>query len=105
VTPASWTSPLTYPCYQILINTIRLEIASCAARSYPSLPITSAKNLLFLDSEGAVSEFAQEQGWELRDGRIFFPLLEEGGKREEGDKEKEIMSNVVGYARELEMIV
>ena len=29
----------------------------------------------------------------------------EDAKKEDGDKEKEIMSNVVGYARELEMIV
>ena len=90
---------------QILINTIRLEIASCAARSYPSLPIASAKNLLFLDSEGAVAEFAHEQGWSLEEGRIYFPSLVDAKKAEEGDKEREIMSNVVGYARELESIV
>ncbi|RMD39283.1 hypothetical protein DV735_g5849, partial [Chaetothyriales sp. CBS 134920] len=91
----------------ILINTIRLEIASCAARSYPSLPITSAKNLLFLDSEGAVSQFARDQGWELRDGRIYFPIVLEDGKSKDGDAalERELVSHVVGYARELETIV
>ncbi|RMZ85482.1 hypothetical protein DV737_g793, partial [Chaetothyriales sp. CBS 132003] len=93
--------------FQILINTIRLEIASCAARSYPSLPITSAKNLLFLDSEGAVSEFARDQGWELRDARIYFPIVLEDGKSKDGDAalERELVSHVVGYARELETIV
>ncbi|RMZ82266.1 hypothetical protein DV738_g1898, partial [Chaetothyriales sp. CBS 135597] len=92
---------------EILINTIRLEIASCAARSYPSLPITSAKNLLFLDSEGAVSQFARDQGWELRDGRIYFPIVLEDGKSKDGDAalERELVSHVVGYARELETIV
>ncbi|ETN37896.1 uncharacterized protein HMPREF1541_07519 [Cyphellophora europaea CBS 101466] len=94
-----------FSLHAILINTIRLEIASCAARSYPSLPIASAKNLLFLDSEGAVAEFAHEQGWSLEEGRIYFPSLEDAKKAEEGDKEREIMSNVVGYARELESIV
>jgi hypothetical protein len=44
---------------QVLINTIRSEIASCSERAYPSLPIANAKNLLFLDSEGAVVQFAQ----------------------------------------------
>jgi 26S proteasome regulatory subunit N12 len=99
---------------QILVNTIRLEIASCAARSYPFLPIASAKNLLFLDSEGAVTEFAHEQGWTLDDGRIYFPHLADAdagvGKKDAGfgvggDGDKEIMSHVVGYARELESIV
>jgi 26S proteasome regulatory subunit N12 len=89
---------------QILINTIRLEIASCAARSYPSLSIASAKNLLFEDSEGAVVSFAKEQGWSLEDGRIYFPAQEDLKKAEQGDQ-REIISNTVGYARELEMIV
>jgi 26S proteasome regulatory subunit N12 len=89
---------------QILINTIRVEIASCAARSYPSLPIASAKNLLFLDSEGAVMEFASDQGWSLEDGRIHFPGLEDAKKTQEGDQ-KEVISHMVGYARELESIV
>ncbi|KAK4939551.1 regulatory particle non-ATPase [Elasticomyces elasticus] len=88
----------------ILIDTIRREIASCAARSYPSLPIASAKNLLFLDSEGAVMDFAHEQGWSLEDGRIQFPGLEDAKKAEEGDQ-KEVIHHMVGYARELEMIV
>ncbi|KIW28537.1 hypothetical protein, variant [Cladophialophora immunda] len=88
----------------ILINTIRVEIASCAARSYPSLPIASAKNLLFLESEGAVMEFAREQGWSLEEGRIHFPGLEAAKKAEEGD-EKEVINHMVEYARELESIV
>ncbi|ETI29547.1 hypothetical protein G647_02000 [Cladophialophora carrionii CBS 160.54] len=88
----------------ILINTIRIEIASCAARSYPSLPIASAKNLLFLDSEGAVMEFASDQGWSLEDGRIHFPGLEDAKKAQDGDQ-KEVISHMVGYARELESIV
>ena len=91
---------------KILVNTIRLEIASCAQRSYRSLSISSAKNLLFLDSEGAVVEFARDQGWTLEEGRIYFPGLE-GDKSlagHEGDQ-KEVISNMIGYARDLEMIV
>ncbi|KAK5105484.1 regulatory particle non-ATPase [Lithohypha guttulata] len=89
---------------EILVHTIRSEIASCAARSYPSLSIASAKNLLFLDSEGAVSEFAQEQGWSLEEGRIHFPGLPEEKKGQEGDQ-KEVISHMVQYAKDLESIV
>jgi len=90
----------------ILVNTIRLEIASCAQRSYPSLSISSAKNLLFLESEGAVVDFAKEQGWSLEEGRIYFPGLEgdKGAAGHEGDQ-KEVISNMISYARDLEMIV
>ena len=86
------------------MHTIRGEIASCAARSYPSLPIPSAKNLLFLDSEGAVTEFAKEQGWSLKDGRIYFPTLVDEKRGQEGDH-KQVISSMVQYARDLESIV
>ncbi|KAF2721051.1 hypothetical protein K431DRAFT_285311 [Polychaeton citri CBS 116435] len=93
---------------EILIHTIRNEIASCSERAYPSLPISNAKNLLFLDSEGAVIEFAQARGWEAKDGRIYFPVQEE----ELRESQKDVMSssgtvieNTLGYARKLETIV
>ena len=93
---------------QVLIDTIRSEIASCSERAYPSLPIANAKNLLFLDSEGAVIQFAHSRGWVAKDGRIYFPQREE----ELLAAEKDVMSNsdivienTLGYARKLETIV
>ena len=93
---------------QVLIGTIRSEIASCSEKAYPSLPIANAKNLLFLESEGSVVEFAQQRGWAVKDGRIYFPLQQ----GEEMRNEKEILvasgmliENTIGYARELETIV
>jgi 26S proteasome regulatory subunit N12 len=67
--------------------------------------------LLFLDSEGAVVEFAKERGWILRDGRIYFPVHEQGeqpGQRPEKDvlqASGTIIENAIGYARQLETIV
>jgi 26S proteasome regulatory subunit N12 len=70
-----------------------------------------------LDSEGAVIEFAQNRGWTLRDGRIYFPVEAEAptGPTETGagqrpDKEialssASVIENTIGYARELETIV
>ncbi|MCJ1229839.1 regulatory particle non-ATPase [Toensbergia leucococca] len=93
---------------EVLVGTIRSEIASCSEKAYPSLPITNAKNLLFLDSEGSVVEFAHERGWVVKDGRIYFPVQQ----GEEMRTEKEILvasgqviENTIGYARELETIV
>lgn len=92
---------------QILTTQIRSEIASCSERAYPSLPISSSKNLLFLRSEGEVISFAQSRGWLVRDGRIFFPnqQLEMGGGLEDKDVSKIAIENTLGYARELETIV
>ncbi|KAJ5918073.1 hypothetical protein N7454_010448 [Penicillium verhagenii] len=92
----------------VLIDTIRSEIADCSEMAYPSLPISNAKNLLFLESEGAVIEFAQQRGWILRDGRIYFPVEPEAATRSEKDilvASGTVIENTLGYARELETIV
>jgi 26S proteasome regulatory subunit N12 len=93
---------------QVLVNTIRSEIASCSERAYPSLPISNAKNLLFLESEGAVIQFAQSRGWAAKDGRIYFPEQEEEALAAEKDvmsNSDVVIENTLGYARKLETIV
>ncbi|KAH8668452.1 SAC3/GANP/Nin1/mts3/eIF-3 p25 family-domain-containing protein [Xylariales sp. PMI_506] len=89
---------------EILTSQIRSEIASSSERAYPSLPLSSTKSLLFLDSEGAVVEFAQQRGWVIRDGQIYFPTSE-GEDGEEKDISQMVIENTLGYARELETIV
>ena len=109
---------------QVLVGTIRREIADCSETAYQSLPISNAKNLLFLDSEGAVVQFAQERGWSLKDGRIYFPTQADAvapvsdtpGTVEPINAERRpekgialasafVIENTIGYARELETIV
>lgn len=105
-----WFPSDTWP--QVLVGTIRNEIADCSEKAYPSLPISNAKNLLFLDSEGAVVEFARGRGWILRDGRIYFPEHDQAQVDQAPGQEKDIstssgaiIQNSIGYARELETIV
>ncbi|KND90900.1 26S proteasome regulatory subunit RPN12 [Tolypocladium ophioglossoides CBS 100239] len=92
---------------EILKNQIRSEIASSSERAYPSLPISSTKSLLFLNSEGDVIQFAKHRGWAVKDGHIFFPDTAETG--EDGAQSKDtsqmVIENTLGYARELETIV
>ncbi|KAL8912244.1 MAG: hypothetical protein Q9171_002699 [Xanthocarpia ochracea] len=92
---------------EVLIGTIRDEIASCSEKAYPSLPIANAKNLLFLESEGSVVEFAKGRGWVVKDGRIYFPQQQDDMRT---DKDilvasGQVIENTIGYARELETIV
>ncbi|KIW02960.1 uncharacterized protein PV09_05623 [Verruconis gallopava] len=91
-----------------LINTIRDEIASCSEKAYASVPISNAKNLFFLDSEGAVVQFAQSRGWTVKDGRIYFPHQDKDLLASEKDilsASDQVIENTLGYARELETIV
>lgn len=93
---------------QVLVGTIRSEIASCSEKAYPSLPIASAKNLLFLQSEGSVVDFAQGRGWLVKDGRIYFPAQQSQDIRSGREflvASGQVIENNIGYARELETIV
>lgn len=120
--PFGYPANIHPPTKQILTSQIRSEIASSSERAYPSLPISSTKSLLFLDSEGAVIDFARSRGWTLKDGRIYFPKEAEaaaaaGGEAGDEDDEaaagaggkeemsKLVIENALGYARELETIV
>ncbi|KAK3384820.1 SAC3/GANP/Nin1/mts3/eIF-3 p25 family-domain-containing protein [Podospora didyma] len=97
---------------EILRSQIRNEIASSSERAYPSLPLSSTKSLLFLDSEGAVVEFARNRNWTIKDGQIIFPTAgaageaagEEGGEQEQ-EVSQMVIENALGYARQLETIV
>lgn len=90
---------------EILKNQIRSEIASSSERAYPSLPISSTKSLLFLDSEGEVVSFAQHRGWIVRDGHIYFPDAADGEGANNKEMSQMVIENALGYARELETIV
>ncbi|KAI1758803.1 SAC3/GANP/Nin1/mts3/eIF-3 p25 family-domain-containing protein [Hypoxylon sp. FL1150] len=100
---------------EILTSQIRSEIASSSERAYPSLPLSSTKSLLFLDSEGAVVDFARQRGWTVRDGHIYFPtsastldgdeLVLDNEDEDEQEFSQMIIENALGYARELETIV
>lgn len=70
--------------------------------------MASAKNLLFLKSEGDVVEFARGRGWVVRDGRVYFPLQQGENVRTEKEilvASGQVIENTIGYARELETIV
>lgn len=95
---------------EILTSQIRSEIASSSERAYPSLPLSSTKSLLFLESEGAVIDFAHSRGWIVMDGMITFPkeadvALDENGAPQEKEMSQMVIENTLGYARELETIV
>ena len=104
----NYTYVLNANTVKVLEHTIRLEIASCSEKSYPFVPISSAKTLFFLDSEGAVLQFAKDRGWVAKDGRIYFPNQQGESVRSEREilrASGQVIENTIGYARELETIV
>lgn len=89
----------------LLVDTIRNEIASCQEKAYSSLPLSDAGTLLFFKTPGEVMEFARQRNWPVdpKTQTINFP----GGSnvtKHEIAKEK-IIEATLGYAKELETIV
>ncbi|KKF93650.1 26S proteasome regulatory subunit rpn12 [Ceratocystis platani] len=112
---------------EILSELIRSEIATSSESAYTSMSILSAKSLLFMESEGAVIQFARRRNWSIRDGLIIFPTPKElaasaaGVDKDESSSDsesevvegvsphafvgRELIANVQDYGRGLESIV
>ncbi|KAI8321439.1 hypothetical protein GQ54DRAFT_298016 [Martensiomyces pterosporus] len=88
----------------ILLTTMRNEVASCAEKSYTSLPFDDAKSVLFFTSIDELLKFAQERSWTVSpsDKRVTFPSTAENTRAFQGEG---IMNQTLSYARELERIV
>ncbi|PIA18424.1 proteasome 26S subunit [Coemansia reversa NRRL 1564] len=88
----------------ILMSTIRNEVASCVEKSYVSLPFDDAKSVLFFSSMDELLRFAQEHQWSVSpsEKRITFKTEAEDTRMFQGEN---IMKQTLSYARELERIV
>ncbi|KAK9454127.1 SAC3/GANP/Nin1/mts3/eIF-3 p25 family-domain-containing protein [Dipodascopsis uninucleata] len=88
----------------ILINTMRNDIASCSEKAYSSLPVVNAEHLLFFNSQMEFLNFIEERGWIVKNDRVYFPQ-ESNETLENRVSVENIIENTLGYARELETIV
>lgn len=92
----------------ILMVTIRHEIASCEEKAYDTLPLNDVATLLFLDSLPEVLEFAKERGWHVNPTN---QTIEFANKAVETTSENEriptrsTITTNLHFARELESIV
>lgn len=109
----------------ILINTIREEIASCAEKAYSrvsgsifivlylkslvlwlQISVGEAARMLLLDSPEQLAEFSAQRNW-LRDATEQWFVFSQEVKKEDTHfiKNSLLISQELGYARELEKIV
>lgn len=93
------------PFLRRLEDTVRDDIADCAAAAYDSLSVADALTMLRLaGGEGALGAYVQQRDlpWAIAAGRVTFaphqktrPLMEASA----------LLKNTLGYAAELEKIV
>ncbi|KAL1918242.1 uncharacterized protein VTP21DRAFT_3508 [Calcarisporiella thermophila] len=88
----------------ILMETIRNEIASCSEKAYASLPLHDMATMLFFNNMEGVLTFAKQRGWNVNpaEQKIYFSTSND--EKVELHSE-DIINRSLLYARELERIV
>ncbi|KAL8583821.1 26S proteasome non-ATPase regulatory subunit 8 [Nucella lapillus] len=89
----------------ILLNTIRDEIAGCIDKAYTKIALSEAARMLFFDSQKPMQEYAQKRGWQLGKDNCFHFKVESKHTADEVIPAKTLAQQTIEYARELEMIV
>lgn len=86
----------------LLLKTIREEIASCCEAAYDSISMDGARKLLMFETEAELKPFAVQRQWKM-DGATFIFVHKDDAER--CIPSMETMRRMLGYARELERIV
>lgn len=91
----------------VLLNTIRIEVASCLETAFDSIAVVDAVRLLFLSNLEELKKFLSTRQWVLSaDGRtISFPTSKDMNQLTVKVASQHIASQIIEYAVELEKIV
>lgn len=96
--------PLYLYFTDLLMHTVRDEIAACSEKAYEFLTVTDAKKLLTISGDQEMREYAEKHGWEVRNNCVYFRQEKEKVPRSEIPS-MQLIQQTLGYARELERIV
>nr|ACO09246.1 26S proteasome non-ATPase regulatory subunit 8 [Osmerus mordax] len=89
----------------ILLDTIRDEIAGCIEKAYEQIQFNEATRVLFFSSPKKMTEYAKKRGWtQSSDGYYSFSTQQQRTE-EVTIPSTELAQQVIEYARQLEMIV
>merc|ERR1712029_1090334 len=90
----------------ILLVTIRDEIASCMEKAYESIDAEECRKMLHLDA-GELEKYAQEKEWtfEKNGKKVSFLPSEKKPSHEMEVPSKELAAMAITYAKEMEKIV
>lgn len=91
----------------VLLDTIRIEVASCLETAFDSIAVVDAVRLLFLSDLEELKKFLSNRHWILNaDGRIIsFPSSKDMNQLTAKVASQQIASQIIEYAVELEKIV
>jgi len=88
----------------MLLDTVRTEVAECSTKAYDTLSVKGATKLLMFTSDAETLAWAKSQpGWELKGDRFAFERQTEAQAR--AIPFHDIIANNLIYAHEMERIV
>jgi len=91
--------------FDILLKTVRNEIASCLEKAYKDIRRADAARMLSL-SEADMTALASERGWRTEAGKfVFRGRVEDSRGQEDGVPSLDLAKMAISYAREMEQIV
>ncbi|GFS25548.1 26S proteasome non-ATPase regulatory subunit 8 [Elysia marginata] len=88
----------------ILLNTIRDEIAGCIEKAYHRIGLSEAARMLFFESQKPMREYAAQRKWNLNKDNFFY-FVQDAKDHDLAIPAKLLAEQTIEYARELEMIV
>ncbi|KXJ24823.1 26S proteasome non-ATPase regulatory subunit 8 [Exaiptasia diaphana] len=89
----------------ILLGTLRQEIAACIEKSYQSITFSEATRMLYFEGGKNMKEFAVKRGWTLTTDNLY--VFEDDNKKETSLElpSHKMTQHMLEYAKELERIV
>ncbi|KAM3295090.1 hypothetical protein ACQJBY_037760 [Aegilops geniculata] len=90
----------------LLVKTVRDEIAGCSEKGYDYLSINDAKQMFKFSSDKELQRYIAEEHpeWDVKDGRVLFQKAKESQPCKEIPAAP-VINQTLGYATELERIV
>jgi len=90
----------------ILLGTIRDEIALCMEKSYACISVDEARRMLYFDNTSELKDYAkQREEWNLGQDNMFTFSSAQESEDMRVLPSAELAEQVIDYARELEMII
>ncbi|KAK3258309.1 hypothetical protein CYMTET_32642 [Cymbomonas tetramitiformis] len=89
----------------LLMTTVRDEVAASCEKAYPTLSVASAKEMMSFDSESDLMEYAEERGWVVADGCLKFLVDVNQELTSKDIQSTHLINQMLSYAKELERIV
>jgi len=90
----------------ILLRTIREEIASCMESAYKKILFTECGNMLYFKEEKELVDFSKERNWVLGEDKFFYFNQKTAANEEINSvPANEMVLQMIEYAKELEIIV